>query len=179
MFTIMMLLTGMLSSFSTQDSAPSHTSAALDPPAIQQAGYFLSDRAAAGAKVYPARSGFESLNGLTLRDRIEDAERLHGPASRQVPAYMGGEERRYGEANVGLYEGWIYYVSVPGDAGSFTLNGQKLPMDADRIRASLGTPDFEAEDGFGYAHDGQAIKIFVEASTGTVRSVDLFDDTPV
>lgn len=180
MFTIMMILSAMLSSLSTQDSLPSHAEASgiSHTTALYRAAYsaeFPSHR----APVYPARSGNESINGLTLQNRVADAEHLYGEPSERVPAYMGGEEYRYDGLNVGAYEGWIYYVSVPASTGSFNLNGYSIPMDAKRIRDELGKPDFTADDGFGYEHDGQAIKIFVDPHDGKVRSVDLFDSSSV
>ncbi len=180
MFTIMMMLTAMLSSLSTQGSVPSHTevSALSDKPAIYHAAY-SKDQSPSDAAVYPAQSGSESLNGLTLQNRIEDANRLYGQPNNQVSAYMGGEEYRYDSLNVGAYEGWVYYVSVPASAGTFNLNGHELPMDASRIREELGRPDFTADDGFGYEHDGQAIKVFVDPFDGKLRSVDLFDSSSV
>ncbi len=180
MFKIMMLLTAMLSSLSTQDSLPSHAEASdvSRATAVYRTAY-SADLSPHRDSVYPARSGIESINGLTLQNRIQDADRLYGEPSGQVPAYMGGEEYRYGVLNVGAYEGWIYYVSVPASTGSFSLNGYSIPMDADRIRHALGKPDFTADDGFGYEHDGQAIKVFVDPIDGSVRSVDLFDSSSV
>lgn len=178
MFTIMMLLTGMLSSFSTPDLVPSHTAAAVNAPTtIVQSSFAAPEQTS--VSVYPSRSGLETLNGLTLQDRIEDANRLYGEPLDKIPAYMAGEEYRYGNVKVGAYENWIYYVSVPGSAGSFNLNGRDLPMDGARIREQLGIPDFTADDGFGYEHDGQAIKVFIDSLNGEVRSVDLFDNNSV
>ncbi|WP_172257313.1 hypothetical protein [Saccharibacillus deserti] len=179
MFTIMMLLTGVLSSLSTQDQAPSSVSSAAAVPAIYQSVHLASAQDSVSASLYPASSGYESLNGLTLQDRIEKANRLHGEPSERVPAYMAGEEYRYAAVHVGVYEEWIYYVSVPASEGSFTLNGHVLPMDAADIRERLGEPDFSADDGFGYEHDGQAIKVFVDPVSGLVRSIDLFDTSSV
>ncbi|MEJ8306050.1 hypothetical protein [Saccharibacillus sacchari] len=177
MFTIMMLLTGMLSSLSAPDLVPSHNVAAVNAPTIVQSAFVPSEQAP--VSVYPSQSGVETLNGLTLQDDIEDANRLYGEAANKIPAYMAGDEYHYGDVKVGAYENWIYYVSVPGSAGSFNLNGQDLPMDSTRIQQQLGTPDFTADDGFGYEHDGQAIKIFIDPSSGKVRSVDLFDNTSI
>jgi len=180
MFTIMMMLTAVLSSLSTQASTPSHAAASplIDSPAIYHAAY-SADRSESNSAVYPSSSGSESLNGLTLQNRVEDAKRMYGNPHEQAPAYMGGEEYRYNHLNIGAYEGWIYYVSVPASAGSFTLNGHQLPMDLNKIRHELGQPDFTADDGFGYEHDGQAIKIFIDPQDGKLRSVDLFDSTSV
>ncbi|NGZ77871.1 hypothetical protein [Saccharibacillus alkalitolerans] len=177
MFTIMMMLTGMLSSLSNQDYAPSYAASAPDTTAVYRAAYQAQPQTPTAA--YPASSGYETLNGLTLQDRIEKVGRLYGEPSERVPAYMAGEEYRYGGLNVGTYEKWIYYISVPSSAESFNLNGHELPMDGQRIREVLGEPDFTADDGFGYEHDGQALKVFVDPSTGSVRSVDLFDSTSV
>lgn len=180
MFTIMMMLTAMLSSLSTSDSFPAHAEASgISHTATVYRAAYSADVSPHHASAYPARSGIESINGLTLQNRIEDADRLYGEPGEHVPAYMGGEEYRYRGVNVGAYEGWIYYVSVPASAGAFSLNGYSIPMDADRIRAELGKPDFTADDGFGYEHDGQAIKIFVDPVDGKVRSVDLFDSSSV
>lgn len=176
MFTIMMLLTGMLSSFSTPDLAPSHATA-VNAPTIVTSLFPASEPLS--VSVYPSRSGVETLNGLTLQDRIQDADRLYGEASDKTSAYMAGDEYSYGELKVGAYEDWIYYVSVPGSVGHFNLNGRELPMDGDQIREHLGKPDFTADDGFGYEHDGQAIKVFIDPLNGEVRSVDLFDNTSV
>ncbi|WP_037291385.1 hypothetical protein [Saccharibacillus sacchari] len=177
MFTIMMLLTGMLSSFSTPDLAPSHAAAAVNAPTIVTSAFTASEPLSVSA--YPSQSGLETLNGLTLQDRIQDADRLYGEASDKTSAYMAGDEHNYGNVKVGAYEDWIYYVSVPGSTGHFNLNGRELPMDADQIREQLGMPDFTADDGFGYEHDGQAIKVFIDPLSGEVRSVDLFDNTSV
>lgn len=177
MFTIMMLLTGMLSSLSTPDLVPSHTAVAVNAPTIVQSHFVTAEQTSVAA--YPSQTGLETLNGLTLQDRVEDANRLYGEASDKTPAYMAGEEYRYGDLKVGFYEDWIYYVSVPGSAGHFNLNGQDLPMDGAQIRKQLGTPDFTADDGFGYEHDGQAIKVFIDPLSGEVRSVDLFDTTSI
>ncbi|OWA33087.1 hypothetical protein B9G55_23305 [Saccharibacillus sp. O16] len=180
MFTIMMMLTAMLSSLSTQTSAASHAEASVweAPPAIYHAAYSPVGSQSSDS-IYPSPSGEESLNGLTLQNRIEDANRIFGHFSGQAPAYMGGEEYHYPGLSVGAYEGWIYYVSVPASAGTFTLNGRSIPMDVHQIRAELGKPDFTAEDGFGYEHDGQAIKVFVDPRDGELRSVDLFDSSSV
>ena len=177
MFTIMMLLTGMLSSFSTPDLAPSHAAASVNAPTIVTSAFTASEPSS--FSVYPSRSGLETLNGLTLQDRIQDANRLYGEASDKTSAYMAGDEYSYGDLKVGAYQDWIYYVSVPGSAGSFNLNGQELPMDGTQIRERLGTPDFTADDGFGYEHGGQAIKVFIDPRSGEIRSVDLFDNTSV
>ncbi|OWR26484.1 hypothetical protein CDO73_25655 [Saccharibacillus sp. O23] len=182
MFTIMMMLTAMLSSLSTQDSVPSHAQVSdfSQETAVYRTAYSdFTHVSSHRASAYPAASGSESINGLTLQNRIEDADRLYGKPSERVPAYMGGEEYRYDGLNVGVYEGWIYYVSVPASTGSFNLNGRSIPMDVDRIRDELGKPDFTADDGFGYEHDGQAIKIFVDPLDGKLRSVDLFDSSSV
>lgn len=177
MFTIMMLLTGMLSSLSTPDLVPAHTAAAVNAPTIVQSAFAPPEQPS--VSTYPAQTGLETLNGLTLQDRIEDANRLYGAASNKTSAYMAGDEYHYGDLKVGIYENWIYYISVPGSAGSFNLNGKDLPMDGAQIQKQLGTPDFTADDGFGYEHDGQAIKVFIDPLSGEVRSVDLFDNTSV
>ncbi|MDO3412782.1 hypothetical protein QWJ34_23645 [Saccharibacillus sp. CPCC 101409] len=170
MFTIMMLLTGMLSSLSMQNpvSAPA-------PHAASSAVYGSAVHAAALAPVYPAGSGVEKLNGLSLDDRLDDVKALYGEPNDTAPAYMSGEEYRFDKANVGAYEGWVYYISVPGSAQAFDLNGRSIRMDKLAILAALGQPDFSAEDGFGYEHDGQALKFFIDPSSGDVRSVELFD----
>lgn len=179
MLTIMMLLTGMLSSLSTQDFAPSPISSVTTLPAAYQTTSSVIVDEHSLMSVYPAHSGNEMLNGLTLQDRIGKADHVHGSPYERVPAYMAGEEYRYENVNVGAYEQWIYYISVPASAGSFNLNGHEVPMNGSRILELLGSPDFRAEDGFGYEHDGQALKIFIDPSNGEVRSVDLFDNTSV
>ncbi|GGO07730.1 hypothetical protein [Saccharibacillus kuerlensis] len=182
MLTIMMLLTGMLSSLSNQDYSPSYAATVphvMGASSIYHAAYAQTLPEQVQTPIYPAKSGFETLNGLTLQSRIEDANKLYGEPFERVPAYMAGEEHRYDGLSVGAYEDWIYYVSVPAEAGVFNLNGHELPMEIREIRARLGEPDFTADDGFGYEHQGQALKIFVDSSSGKVRSVELFDSTSV
>ncbi|MCQ4088717.1 hypothetical protein [Saccharibacillus sp. JS10] len=177
MFTFMILITGMLSSLSTQDLAPSYATSAIHAPiAVHQDS--VENKQQVQSTIYPANSGLETLNGITLQDRIRDVDALYGKPLEKRPAYMGGDEYLYGDLVVGAYQNWIDYVSVPASLEFFNLNGRDLPMDAKEIRKQLGRPDFVADDGFGYEHDGQAIKIFTD-SQGEVRSVDLFDNSSV
>lgn len=74
---------------------------------------------------------------------------------------------------VGLCDGAVTFVQVTAKAGAANVDGANVALTGSSLRAALGRPAFEADDGWGVLRGEEAIKVF-EDEDGSVVSVDLF-----
>lgn len=189
MITFMMLLAGILSPYSgsAQVSAATPVQAVT---AVQSADYeatpvsyteVATPKLTASTAVYSTTDSvydeqYSRLNGISLADTREDVLRIKGKPMNIVTSQLGDQEYQYKDVHIGFQDQWIAYISVPKQAGKFTLDSRTVTIDKADIRKELGTPDFSAEDGEGYTNGISALKVFYDSNTGAIRSVDIFDD---
>lgn len=123
-----------------------------------------------------ARS-YGSLNGISLTDRKQDVIRKLGrPAGVDRDAIGGLTVFHYQDMEVGIRQGFTEYVRVKPSANDFRVENLKVGMTAGEVRASLGKPYFEAEDGDVYLRNHDALKVFLNRETGEITGIDLFFD---
>lgn len=190
MITLMMLLAGILSPYSgsAQGSAatPVQAVTAVQPADYEATPVFHTEVATpkltASTAVYSTTDSvydeqYSRLNGISLADTREDVLRIKGKPLNIVKNELGDQEYQYQDVTIGFQDKWITYISVPAQAGTFTLDGRTLTIGRTEIREALGTPDFSAEDGEGYTNGWSALKVFTDSQTSAIRSVDIFDAT--
>ncbi|UUZ92274.1 hypothetical protein LJK87_43945 [Paenibacillus sp. P25] len=79
----------------------------------------------------------------------------------------------YPDCRIGLYDNFIQYVVVPGEAGTIEIDGRVLELKPEVLRKELGEPSLVADDGIVYRRGQNALKIFLDAN-GKLTSVHLF-----
>ncbi len=185
MITLMMLLAGILSPDAGYDQV---SAAPVQPTAVVQTAQYASSTPDQGIRTAvdtPSVSDavyedhhhtYSTLNGVSLEDTKADLLHKLGKPERIEKTDAGYTEYRYNDVTVGLMDdGMIYYVSVPVQAGSVELDGQRIELNKQEITETLGKPQFTADDGEGYNNDFYAFKVFTDPDTGEIVSADIFD----
>ncbi|GAB6927234.1 hypothetical protein JCM10914A_12170 [Paenibacillus sp. JCM 10914] len=120
---------------------------------------------------------YGTLNGISLSDSKQDViSKLGSPAQIEHEPLSGIAVFRYPDMEVGIRSGYTEYVHVKPSATSFQVDGQRIGMTTNQIRASLGEPYFRAEDGDVYLENNNALKVFMDRDSGDIIGVDLFFD---
>ena len=80
---------------------------------------------------------------------------------------------------VGLCEdtGIINYVHIDATQDHIQINGERMDMDIESIRDTLGKPYFVAEDGEVYLRGTQALKVYMKQGSRHIEGIDLFDES--
>lgn len=187
MITLMMLLAGILSPDAGYDQV---SAASVQPVATVQTAQYASstpdDTGITTAQAsMPTVSNavyeedhnytYSTLNGVSLEDTKADVIRKLGKPAQIAEDVSGYTEYRYDHVTVGMRDGLIYYISVPVQAGSIELDGQRIALNKQEITRALGEPQFTAEDGQGYNNEFYAFKVFTDPKTGDIVSADIFD----
>ncbi|SDE08033.1 hypothetical protein SAMN02799630_04627 [Paenibacillus sp. UNCCL117] len=131
---------------------------------------FAATDAAAG------RLPLERINGLALTDDLKTIYELKGEPLGEEDDQLFPDERVlvFEDCKVGLYKQSVQAVIVPASAGEIVIDEERLPLNADKLRAVLGEPDWVAEDGIVYKRERHALKVFLDAEDGSLLSVHLF-----
>ncbi|MCZ8519683.1 MULTISPECIES: hypothetical protein [Paenibacillus] len=118
----------------------------------------------------------QRVNGLSVDDDLKTLYEIKGePAAvEKDPLFKDEQIFVYPDCRVGLYQNFIQYVMVPADSGMIEIDGQRLELSADSLKAALGEPDWTAEDGLVYRRGQAALKLFISADTGLLTSVHYF-----
>ncbi|WP_159888590.1 hypothetical protein [Paenibacillus puerhi] len=118
----------------------------------------------------------ERINGLAVTDDLKTIYELKGEpiAVETEPLFPDERILIYEDCKVGLYLQSVQAVMVPASVGEIVIDGRKLPLDAEELKAVLGTPDWVAEDGIVYKHGGNALKLFIDPEQDKLLSVHLF-----
>ncbi|MEK8130929.1 hypothetical protein WMW72_23770 [Paenibacillus filicis] len=155
------------------------TAAELPPQASEQAG-----SGAADSQRQDKNPGWtkeetlplERINGLAVTDDLKTIYELKGEplAEERDPLFPDERTLVYEDCRVALYKLSVQSVMVTADAGTITIDGKTIPLNADRLKAELGKPDLVAEDGIVYKRQWQALKLYIDPEQGRLLSVHLF-----
>lgn len=166
MMSIILLVIGILFPFA---DAEHHVIADYEPlPTFQLAMAYSS--------VDAPIAMFDSMNEISLADNMETVIDKRGePDQVTYDKITGYTEYAYPDITVGFYDDIVYYVQLQSTEQSMNLNGHWIQLQEDELQRSLGTVDFEADDGDVYIRGLAAVKIYRDSDTDAVIGVDLFD----
>lgn len=174
MWNVALLMVGLLiySGGGGAVAEPQHAAGMSQPPIIHAA----SDVGQAHNSDNAVES-YGTLNGVSLTDNKHDVIRKLGtPARIEQEDLSGVTKLHYKDMEVGVRNGYTEYVHVKPSAVSFQVEGQRIGMTTDLVRASLGKPYFKAEDGDVYLENQNALKVFIDRDSGQIEGIDLFFD---
>jgi hypothetical protein len=125
-------------------------------------------------------SSFDSLAEISLYMPEEALLQIKGiPLQIAEDPWVDCLEYQYADSSAGVCDGIVLYVHAsPAQAEQFglKLNGQELNPVTTSLQETLGTPDFEAEDGDVYIRGSAALKVYRNMDTGEWAGIDLFDE---
>ncbi|OAB36935.1 hypothetical protein PMSD_11605 [Paenibacillus macquariensis subsp. defensor] len=176
MFQLMMMLIGLLAPFS--GSPMDENVSTLSPSVtVQHAIYNVSDNDHYDQPLLSTEP-FETVNDISLWDRKEELFNKKGEAlqANEIPM-TGCTEYVYDEMTVGICDDLVSYVHVDASVGTFRVNGIDISISEKGMTDTLGVPQFYAEDGEVYIRGEQAIKVYKDSLTGTIQSVEFFDES--
>ncbi|PZD94975.1 hypothetical protein DNH61_15140 [Paenibacillus sambharensis] len=124
------------------------------------------------------REDIDQVNGFDMSWTEEETLVNAGPPDSisEDELLPGIYEYEYEHATVGFYDGVVEYIVVQPskDKPLLTLGEYVIPLKAELIRAALGEPDYEAEDGDVYIKGATALKVFKDPENGKITSVEAF-----
>ncbi|MCM3130405.1 hypothetical protein ACFQ3J_23120 [Paenibacillus provencensis] len=120
---------------------------------------------------------FDTVNDISLYDTAEDlVDKCGQPVNIEHNRLLGSEEYIYGDMRVGINNGIVHYVQVDKNASYLKVNNEYMEMNPSSIRATLGEPDFVAQDGEVYVRDHHAVKVYMNPDNGRLQHVEFFDE---
>lgn len=126
-------------------------------------------------EVLASGDSFETLNDISLFDRAEDVIHTKGkPLQVNEVPFIECTDYEYMDSTVGICDGWVNYVHVDPEVGTFRINEMDINISENEISEALGLPQFYAEDGEVYIRGEQAIKVYKDSSTGIIQGIDFF-----
>ncbi|UUZ81589.1 hypothetical protein LJK88_44385 [Paenibacillus sp. P26] len=144
------------------------------PPAVTDAREDVNVLQASWPSAKPEYR-LERVNGVSVTDDLKTLYEIKGEPSRIETDPLLKHERVfvYPDCRIGLYDNFIQYVVVPGEAGTIEIDGRVLELKPEVLRKELGEPSLVADDGIVYRRGQNALKIFLDAN-GKLTSVHLF-----
>ncbi|WP_052512262.1 hypothetical protein [Paenibacillus sp. TCA20] len=165
MLVLMLALTAPLSVQPVAMQGESVASAAVQPAADRTT--LRSDQ----------KITFDTVNDISLYDTAEDLVDQYGqPVSIEHNRLLGSKEYIYEDMLVGINNGVVNYVQVDNKASYLKVNNEYMEMTPSSIRATLGEPDFVAQDGEVYVRDHHAVKVYMNPDNGKLQYVEFFDE---
>ncbi|MFM9326854.1 hypothetical protein [Paenibacillus mesotrionivorans] len=118
-----------------------------------------------------------SVEGIRLGDSMMELIRKKGqPLAIHSDTRLSDlEVYDYGAVDVAFRGGDLLYVEVSAEAATVSIDGIPHSFETEVLRETLGEPDFEAEDGWGYKRGFGAVKFYTDPATGQIQSVHYFD----
>lgn len=165
MWMILFYLFSSLTNGASAPGAPAAAAPALPVPAVN-----------APAPEKPTAADSWRLEGIRLGDEASAVAAEWGkPAAKTKDEQQAGcETWSYADGKaVGLCGGAVTFVQVTAKAGAANVDGADVALTGPSLRAALGRPAFEADDGWGVLRGEEALKVF-EDKQGDIVSVDLF-----
>lgn len=122
-------------------------------------------------------SQFLKVNGISLGDDMITVVAVQGEPDQKVKDafFTELETYEYPGMNVGFAFGKVQYVEVIANANR-TIQIDHLSIEAteEGLKATLGIPDYIAEDGYVYHYQGNLVKLYLDFNTEMVKSIHYY-----
>jgi hypothetical protein len=197
-FSLMLGLMILWSGYSYKQAAPDGTAAAYTLPSqetvdhapnvtlAKMANYELPEALPSPTRIPTIKEdkpkhvyNLQLVEGISLYDDQQAViENLGVPENiKRDPFTKELEIYQYPGINVGFSLGYVNYVKVLPEAGVIQIDSSTIPMTLEAVSGELGKPDFIAEDGLVFKRQQAVIKLFIDAETGRLTSIDYFHRT--
>jgi len=114
-----------------------------------------------------------TVNDLSLYDSSADVMRKLGPPEQKATDSDLVEYTIYVYSDMSIYfrDELIDYVEISNEATTLWLDQTEVPATIEAIKAVMGEPDYNAEDGIVFQRKEAILKLFINPDNGELESI--------